>query len=365
MKVIVEQLAAVIRGFFRWWGGELARFIPAGIRDGLRSKAGLLILDLSASEITVTVQGTRSSREIGRVAQAPSDAVGQAGTIIGLIRRGAGNNVIVLRLAAESALHKTLNLPLAAAENLREVLAFEMDRHTPFTAEQVFFDFSVAARHDDSQRMDVDLVTVPRHVVNEGLVRASGWGVTPDVVDIGGAGFPSGGQINLLPDEDRTPEETGVGGASVLFAVIAVILAVATVKIPFDQRARTAGELRVAVAKAKAEAGTTLELGKEVERLAAANRFLGETKRDAPKVTEVIETLTRLLPDDTYLRQLKFKNREVRLSGHSAAASNLVAVIEESPLFDKARFRSPVTQDARAGLERFNLSAEIAGGGEK
>ncbi len=365
MKAFLEQIATVIRGLFRWWGGELALLVPAGLRDVLRSKAGLLILDLSGSEITVTVQGTRSSREIGRIPQAPTDAVGQASTIIGLVRKAPGDNAIVLRLPAESALHKTLNLPLAAAENLREVLAFEMDRHTPFTAEQVFFDFAVASRHGDTQRMDVDLVTVPRHVVNEGLARAAGWGVTPDVVDIGGAGFPSGGQINLLPDEDRQPEQKGVGRLSIFFAVIAVILAFAAFKIPFDQRQRTAEDLHAAVALAKAKAGTTLELSKEVDRLAASNRFLGEAKRNAPKVTEVIETLTRLLPDDTYLRQFKLKNREIRLSGHSAAASNLVGVIEDSPLFEKARFRSPVTQDTRAGLERFNLSAEIPGGGEK
>lgn len=365
MKAFLEQIATMISGFFRWWGGELAQLVPPRLRDVLRSKAGLLILDLSGSEITVTVQGTRSSREIGRIAQAPTDAVGQASTIIGFVRKAPGDNAIVLRLPAESALHKTLNLPLAAAENLREVLAFEMDRHTPFTAEQVYFDFAVTSRHGDTQRMEVDLVTVPRHVVNEGLVRAAGWGVTPDVVDIGGAGFPSGGQINLLPDEDRQPEQKGVGRLSVFFAVIAVLLAFTAFKIPFDQRQRTAEDLHAAVALAKAEAGTTLELSKEVERLAASNRFLVEAKRNAPKVTEVIETLTRLLPDDTYLRQFKLKNREVRLSGHSAAASNLVGIIEDSPLFEKARFRSPVTQDARLGLERFNLSAEIPGGGEK
>lgn len=365
MKAILEQTAIMIRGFLRWWGGELAQLVPARLRDLLRSQPGLLILDLSGSEIIVTVQGTRSSREIGRIAHTPTDAVGQASTIIGFVRKAPGDNTMVLRLPAHNALHKTLNLPLAAAENLREVLSFEMDRHTPFTAEQVYFDFSVASRDAESQRMEVDLMTVPRHVVDEGLIRASGWGVTPDIVDIGGEEFASGTQINLLPDEQRRPANKGVGGVSIFFAVLAVLLAIAAVKIPFDQRQRTAQELLTVVAKAKAEAGTTLELSKEVERLAADDRFLVEAKRNAPKVTEVIETLTRLLPDDTYLRQLKLKNREVRLSGHSAAASNLVGVIEDSPLFEKARFRSPVTQDARAGLERFNMSAEIVGGREK
>ena len=53
---------------------------------------------------------------------------------------------VILCLPADKVLTRTLTLPLATEENLREVLAFQMDRQTPFTVEQVYYDYGVVAR---------------------------------------------------------------------------------------------------------------------------------------------------------------------------------------------------------------------------
>ena len=50
-------------------------------------------------------------------------------------------------------------LPAAAADRLRDVLSFEIDRQTPFAATDVAFDARVLRRRPDGQ-LDVDLVVV-------------------------------------------------------------------------------------------------------------------------------------------------------------------------------------------------------------
>ena len=76
-------------------------------------------------------------------------------------------------------------------------------------------------------------------------------------------------------------------------------------------------------------------------------------------VLQLVDELTQLLPDDTWISQLDFKDREIQLRGNSAASAALIAALEASPLLRNARFRSPVTRDRRIGTERFHLSAEI------
>ena len=79
----------------------------------------------------------------------------------------------------------------------------------------------------------------------------------------------------------------------------------------------------------------------------------------SPGVVETLDALTRLVPNDTWLQQLRINGDEVRLTGFSAAASSLIGLIEQSERFTEARFRSSVTRDARNKAERFTISAKI------
>ena len=51
---------------------------------------------------------------------------------------------------------KAINLPAAIEENLREVMGFELDRHTPFMASQVYYDVKLQRR--DAQRETIEVL---------------------------------------------------------------------------------------------------------------------------------------------------------------------------------------------------------------
>ena len=70
---------------------------------------------------------------------APSEP-GQAAQVAGLLRKPHQHSgPITLRLAPGMGLGKMLELPLAARDDLDQLLRFEMDRLTPFRAEDVIF----------------------------------------------------------------------------------------------------------------------------------------------------------------------------------------------------------------------------------
>jgi len=110
------------------------------------------------------------------------------------------------------------------------------------------------------------------------------------------------------------------------------------------------------VAASKAEVAQKLR--EKVDALTAESRFLVEKKQASLLVLEVMNELTRILPDHTWLNRLEISPTEVQIQGQSTSSGALIPLTESSPVLHNARFRSPVTQIPRTNEERFHLSAE-------
>ncbi len=355
-----------VAAFFRWWGGELAALVPDRLRRRLRGDTGQIVFDVSGEVIAIDQVSGRSHREIGRVAARPDDPDVEAAAlapVIGKLRMDRHD--VVLRIAAAHALQRTLSLPAAAAENLRQVLTFEMDRQTPFSADQVYFDFLVGPRPSSSSTLDVELVACPKGEVDAAVERARAWGIRPDIVDI--ADIAEGARretarINLLPRAPGRTASTGMARLTAVVAVVAVVLGAAAVYLPLDRQRRAAELMQAEAAKARVVAMAAAKLRETIAELAGGAEFLVKRRRTSPGIVETLDALTRLLPDDTWLQQLRINGDEVRLTGFSAAASSLIGLIEGSEHFTAVRFRSSVTRDARTKAERFTISAKIVPG---
>ena len=83
---------------------------------------------------------------------------------------------------------------------------------------------------------------------------------------------------------------------------------------------------------------------------------------------QVLNDVTKLLPDDTWITQLEVKSapkgkeprRELMLRGESANAGRLVSLLEESKVFVDAAPRSPTTKIQPGPGEIFDLGAQVA-----
>jgi hypothetical protein len=71
---------------------------------------------------------------------------------------------------------------------------------------------------------------------------------------------------------------------------------------------------------------------------------------------DLLRELTERIPDDTWVQSLEYQSGEVQLRGESGQATALIGLLEQAPGIDGVSFRSPVTQVARTGKERFNLA---------
>jgi general secretion pathway protein L len=357
MEFFPERFRRAAGDGLAWWLGELAAMVPAPLRRALDGRGALLILEEAGDELVVSRFGNDGCREIGRLCPDRPETAAEAARQ--LARLGGDRAELILRLPQDRALRRIVDLPLAAEENLAEVLRFEMARLTPFRAEQVYFAGRVLGRDAQARSLRVELTVVRRTAVDRLLERAGALGASPRRAVLAGEHPRSGALLDLAPDGDTPPGRASWGAPSLMLAGLAACLALTIVFLPLERRLSRAEAMAELVAGARAEAASVQEIGAEIDRVRAEHRFAFERRDEAPAVLAILNDLTERLPDDTWLLQLELREGELQISGYSPAASSLIGVVEGSPLFQNVRFRSPVTRDTRVGAEQFNLSAEL------
>ena len=82
-------------------------------------------------------------------------------------------------------------------------------------------------------------------------------------------------------------------------------------------------------------------------------------KQHAIVATGVIDALSKLLPDDTFLTDLSVDAARVRITGVSARAAELVPLLERSGQFSNATFYAPTTRMQGQATDRFSIEATI------
>jgi general secretion pathway protein L len=274
----------------------------------------------------------------------------------------AGN--VWLVLPRESVLVREVHMPLAAEEALREAVGFDLDRLTPMPAEQAWFDYQVTGRNVATQRLMLRLAVTPRAPVEARLAELREMGAAVLGVGLMDDVAASTSPMNLLPQEQRDrPATSQAAIVARVLAAIAAALAVAALVYPLWLKREAVIALHPRLEKAKAEAEISERLGKEIEKLASEHNFvLGKKHAQIPVVT-LMDDLSRLLPDTTWVQQLDVKtgpkSRELQLAGESGSSSQLIEVLEQSGIFANASFKSPLTKGATPGTERFLLAADV------
>ena len=347
-----------VGGFFAWWRRSLVSWLPPRWRIALGIDRGRILLQPDADAMQLRLQDGEGLRDLGHV---PGLAEAGLDPLSSLLAPRLVDLPRWLLLPGAHALRRRLLLPAAAAERLRDVVSFEIDRQTPFAADAVAFDARLLGRREGDGQLDVELIAAPRAVLDAqfGLLGPMADGLAG--VDVaGGDGAPLG--VNLLPPAQRRRQLDPLRRWNWLFAglgLLALGLALWTI---LQNREAAAAELeRRANAEAKA-AKTVSEQRQRLNDLVAGRAFLDQQRANRPTAVELLDELSRRLPDGTYLEKLAVEDDRLMLIGLSGEASSLVARLEGSRLWNSPALTGAVQPDPRTRLDRFTLTATLANG---
>jgi general secretion pathway protein L len=352
-----EEFRSGLEAFVRWWSAELWACLPARWQDRLRHRNLHFFATVNDDRKRVVIVERNNacpSRAFALAPESKQDAASLAGLQRAIRQQGARLDLLV---PEETIARRRMKVPLAAKDNLREALKTELDRFTRFEHSEVYFDHSVVETDHDAKTITIDAAIVPRTEV-DGIAAA-----------LRAAGLkPSG--AHLWRESAKSPDATffsaptgrsakSARAITVALGVLVVALDVAAAYVPLWLKIDALSDLqaRIEIIKPKVEHAILLE--RTLTELRGKDAYLVGLKNQTPSVSEVVGELAHVLPESAWLEQLQVGEGKVQLEGFTTAPNELIAPLEQSLMLSDVRFEWPVTVDATAAADRFDISARI------
>ncbi|HVX78692.1 MAG TPA: PilN domain-containing protein [Bradyrhizobium sp.] len=262
------------------------------------------------------------------------------------------------RLRADHVMASLLDFPSKAGDFLDGMIRAQIDRLTPWTVNDAVFGWSppVAAAND---RIDVTFAATSKQEVQPVLQLVQALDVASVAIYTiasDGAGAPV--RIKLLDQPwrsvfgsaERIPRLLravllGTGVAAAVLLLIATFLE-SSMQSEQDELQRQIAQRRAALRLDANATGSALGL-------------LAKRKQTTPSAVMVLEAISRVLPDNTYVTELRIEGDKIQVVGMTKDAPSLIRLMEQSPQFTRATFFAPTTQAPNEPGERFHIEAHI------
>jgi Tfp pilus assembly protein PilN len=362
------------------------------------------------------------------------------------VTRAARTGLIVFELPADLVVVRRIAVPVQAREFLPGIVRNQIERLSPWHADQVVYGFDADVDEEDVATLDVRVLIALRTAIDKARDDVAATGLRVDRIvarqlssacppphrgDRRGDGpsSPSHGlrgegafrklklaieslwRRHLARPTSSSPTPAGEereraglsrhagkgnerghtqsppsGGARMAAKSITLWSRVADVSP--EHLARTVRRVGVGIAAAAAASfalslwaiSSAMSLGGESEEVEARVRTLQRqiqgpaaqslaslspserawyAKETAPTAAIVLEALSRALPDEAYLTELRLENTTLRIIGLANDAPSLIASLEHSGHLTDVHFFAPTTRGQKDTLFRFNIEAHV------
>ena len=158
----------------------------------------------------------------------------------------------MLRTPADLLLEQEIILPLTAEQDLQRVVTYEMDRLTPFRAEQVFWTCLAGLRDTARNRLHVRLTIIPRRGVEPVLTALRQAGLIATRIEAGATAEAR----RVIPLAEERTGRRWLGPRAEAYALGGCgVLAVAAVALPFVLQSLALSDLDARIEAVQAAGG--------------------------------------------------------------------------------------------------------------
>ena len=280
-----------------------------------------------------------------------------------LARKRVAGRPIVLRLAADQVLAKTMRFPAAVADVIAPVLRNQMQRLTPWPDNEVLFGYDILPKTDAGDHINVNVVAAHRPAIDS--LRAAAAQAGLNVVRIDHANAAQAADAIALYDAGRdNRRRTAQRFGRLLVALLIIGLGIGTVGLfeaarSYQSKARLQEQISFAQLRIADHA-------RQRNRHAATSdtyqSLLGRKSAKAPAVW-VMNELTKAMPDHSWLSAFSIADGRLAIAGSSIDAAELLATLERTAAFTDVRFTAATTRDRESNRERFAIAATIVSAG--
>ncbi|WP_137391670.1 PilN domain-containing protein [Rhodoligotrophos defluvii] len=351
----MKTILACATGFFSWWFRELAGLVPQPIRYRLSPERQPLLLALKGGQLEIRLPGKPEANFAIEGIEHPD---GTAGLRTFIASRRLRHRRAIVELPPGHVLTPVVDLPIEAAMNLDEVLGHEIERHTPFTRNQVAYDKRVIGTDPDGKRLKVQLWIAPLAEVTRSLDWLAQAGLSLIRVAAAGDG-QANSPYNLLPPHLRPKSESRLAVPIAALVLLVVALSAALAYVTLEQKTAMAARIEAQAAELRKQRIAQAERQAKIEQFEQLLNLAVATRARAIPTIELLRDLTQHTPDDTWLVQLTMTNDNVLVAGFTRDANALMRSLQQAPVFSNIRYSAPVTRDPSSAYDRFNLMFKL------
>jgi general secretion pathway protein L len=348
----------MLNDYVAWWTEQMLSLVPPILRrKGLDDGDALVIeflVSMGEPPSAVTL-ALRRHRRIHPLGSYPLDDMGlMAGRdAVGLVGRPTAIDLV---LPPDMVMEKRVVLPLATEREIDRVITYEMDRETPFTADEVWWTAAVDSRDRAESKLTVRLSVVPR-VLLAGLLDLLGQtGLRPTSL--------------IAPTEDGTQRHIPLAGDGAVAAMFwqrrLLPLAIATCALlipavlatPFIRQAIALEEINDRISALKPQVTQVDALRRRIDPSGAGGDIFSVEMARLGDPLKVLAAVTKVLPDDTYLTEFTMRQRQVTLVGQSVDAAQLIGALAHDTSFRDPAFTAPITRLKDVSRDLFSIKVE-------
>ena len=336
----------------RWLDAIAAAVVSAVGRVG--TVRAVRVVEDADGHLTVLSGRKGTPQTIGRMQVRSGRVDGALTEPVAVALRGSR---IELLLLSSRFLFRPLELPARASEFLDGIVRNQIDRLTPWSATDASFGRS-APMSVGTDRIAVTVAAAPRTQISDLVRQFSDLGAESIAVTTLVPDGQRGGSAIKVFDEAAAPtldpERVRRGLAAVL--LVAVVAATTSIAAATVMGANLSAE-QEELSRRIAERRSLMRGGAAVAPTAL--RRLEARKHEAPSSVIVLDAVSQILPDHTYLTEFRVEGDKVRLIGVTRDAPALIRLMEQSAHFTRATFFAPTTRQPADPGERFYIEARI------
>jgi general secretion pathway protein L len=298
------------------------------------------------------------SENAGRAERiAPSEASLAAALPPAAAKAIKGNRVeIVLR--PSRFVCRQVELPRRAVEFLDGIIRAQIDRLTPWSAADAVFGWGRPA-DIASDRISIMVVATARAAMRPLLDALSELGAASIAIFTAPAsGTASAGTVKVYDQSIRGTLDA-MRLSRILLLVLLVATAAATVAVAADWTLGASLQAREQELIQSIDQRRALLRGGQAAIARSAAAVLDRRKQETPATVIVLEALSAILPDHTFVTELRVEANKVQVIGITQDAPGLIRLIEQSPHFKRATFFAPTTRSPSDPGERFHIEAQV------
>jgi general secretion pathway protein L len=263
---------------------------------------------------------------------------------------------VEIDLQPKRFLFRPLELPARAADFLDGIVRAQIDRLTPWSASEAVFGCSSPVESGPESITTVIAATTRKvamaYVEAVARFHPAAVAVCTEIAE------RNAGRVKVFEQKARGHLDAARLSRALLMglgatAACAVLAAIAAAYVgdrlgaQEDELARQISQRRAAI-RASSDGGDHSPIA-----------TLERRKHETPASVIVLDALTQVLPDHTYVTELHLAGTKLQIVGITRDAPSLIPLIEQSQHFTRATFYAPTTRSSSDSGERFHIEARI------